>query len=67
MVIPRKTGVIGSRIFSLREFYSMKKARFTDTSGLGMITALSLLEQGLRHLTLPIAYVRADGFFENKS
>ncbi|WP_322074814.1 hypothetical protein [Burkholderia cepacia] len=45
----------------------MKKARFTDTSGLGMITALSLLEQGLRHLTLPIAYVRADGFFENKS
>ncbi|MDR6497151.1 uncharacterized protein YbjT (DUF2867 family) [Burkholderia ambifaria] len=35
------------------------------TSGLGMITALSLLEQGLRHLTLPIAHVRAGGFFEN--
>jgi uncharacterized protein YbjT (DUF2867 family) len=35
------------------------------TSELGMITALSLLEQGLRHLTLPIAYVRAGGFFEN--
>jgi uncharacterized protein YbjT (DUF2867 family) len=35
------------------------------TSGLGMITALSLLEQGLRRLTLPIAYVRAGGFFEN--
>jgi uncharacterized protein YbjT (DUF2867 family) len=35
------------------------------TSGLGMITALSLLEQGFRHLTLPIAYVRAGGFFEN--
>ena len=35
------------------------------TSGLGMITALSLLEQGLRQLTLPIAYVRAGGFFEN--
>ncbi|MDR6449877.1 uncharacterized protein YbjT (DUF2867 family) [Paraburkholderia terricola] len=35
------------------------------TSGLGMITALSLLEQALRHLTLPIAYVRAGGFFEN--
>ena len=34
-------------------------------SGLGMITALSLLEQGLRDLTLPIAYVRAGGFFEN--
>lgn len=35
------------------------------TSGLGMITALSLLEQGLRHLTLPIAHMRAGGFFEN--
>jgi uncharacterized protein YbjT (DUF2867 family) len=35
------------------------------TSGLGMITALSLLEQGFRDLTLPVAYVRAGGFFEN--
>jgi uncharacterized protein YbjT (DUF2867 family) len=35
------------------------------TSGLGMIAALSLLEQGLRDLRLPIAYVRAGGFFEN--
>ena len=35
------------------------------TSGLGMITALSLLEQGLRDLKLPIAYLRAGGFFEN--
>jgi uncharacterized protein YbjT (DUF2867 family) len=35
------------------------------TDGLGMITALSLLEQGLRHLTSPTAYVRAGGFFEN--
>src|ERR1700680_1812316 len=35
------------------------------TSGLGMITALSLLEQGFRHLTLPIACVRAGGLFEN--
>jgi uncharacterized protein YbjT (DUF2867 family) len=35
------------------------------TSGLGMITALSLLEQGFCDLTLPIAYVRAGGFFEN--
>jgi len=35
------------------------------TSGLGMITALSLLEQGFRDLTLPIAFVRAGGFFEN--
>ena len=35
------------------------------TNGLGMITALSLLEQGFRDLKLPIAYVRAGGFFEN--
>jgi uncharacterized protein YbjT (DUF2867 family) len=35
------------------------------TSGLGMIRALSLLEQGLRDLISPIAFVRAGGFFEN--
>ena len=35
------------------------------TSGLGMITALSLLEQGFHDLTSPIAFVRAGGFFEN--
>ena len=35
------------------------------TSGLGMITALSLLERGFRELTSPIAFVRAGGFFEN--
>src|SRR6202161_2742964 len=35
------------------------------TSGLGMITALSLLEQGFRDLTSPIAFVRAGGFYEN--
>ena len=35
------------------------------TSGLGMIMALSLLEQGFRDLTAPIAVVRAGGFFEN--
>ncbi|PZM14641.1 NmrA family NAD(P)-binding protein [Rhizobium tubonense] len=35
------------------------------TSGLGMITALSLLEQGFRNLTSPVTFVRAGGFFEN--
>jgi uncharacterized protein YbjT (DUF2867 family) len=35
------------------------------SSGLGMITALSLLERGFRDLTSPIAFVRAGGFFEN--
>src|SRR3984885_1902205 len=35
------------------------------TSGLGMITALSLLEQAFRSLPSPIAFVRAGGFFEN--
>jgi hypothetical protein len=35
------------------------------TSGLGMITALSLLEQGFRDFASPVAVVRAGGFFEN--
>ena len=35
------------------------------TSGLGMITALSLFEQGFRNLISPVAFVRAGGFFEN--
>ena len=35
------------------------------TSGLGLITALSLLEQGFRSLPSPVAFVRAGGFFEN--
>ena len=35
------------------------------TSGLGMITALSLLEQGFRSLPSPVAFVRAGAFFEN--
>jgi uncharacterized protein YbjT (DUF2867 family) len=35
------------------------------TSGLGLITALSLFEQGFRNLTSPVAFVRAGGFFEN--
>ena len=35
------------------------------TSGLGMVNALALLEQGFRDLTAPIAFVRAGGFFEN--
>jgi uncharacterized protein YbjT (DUF2867 family) len=34
-------------------------------SGMGLITALSLLEQGFRDLTLPTAYVRAGEFLEN--
>jgi uncharacterized protein YbjT (DUF2867 family) len=35
------------------------------TSGLGLITALSLFEQGFRNLTSSVAFVRAGGFFEN--
>ncbi len=35
------------------------------TNGLGMITGLSLLEQGFRNLMSPTAFVRAGGFFEN--
>lgn len=35
------------------------------TSGVGLITSLSLLEQGLRELASPVAFVRAGEFFEN--
>jgi uncharacterized protein YbjT (DUF2867 family) len=35
------------------------------TSGIGMITALSLLEQGFRELISPVAFIRAGGFYEN--
>ena len=35
------------------------------TSGVGNVTALSLLEQGLRSLSSPVAFVRAGGLFEN--
>jgi uncharacterized protein YbjT (DUF2867 family) len=51
--------VVPSRIVALS---SMGANR---TIGLGMITALALLEQGLRNLTSPVAFVRAGGFFEN--
>jgi uncharacterized protein YbjT (DUF2867 family) len=51
--------VVPSRIVALS---SMGANR---TIGLGMITALAFLEQGLRNLTSPVAFVRAGGFFEN--
>jgi uncharacterized protein YbjT (DUF2867 family) len=35
------------------------------TSGVGNVTALSLLEQDFRSLPSPVAFVRAGGFFEN--
>ncbi len=34
-------------------------------SGLGLITATRLLEQGLKDMPFPVAFVRAGGFFEN--
>jgi uncharacterized protein YbjT (DUF2867 family) len=53
------TGAVPPRVVALS---SMGANR---TSGVGMITALSLLEQGLRRLPSPVACVRAGGFFEN--
>ncbi len=35
------------------------------TSGLGLITGTSLMEQALQDLPMPIAFVRAGSFFEN--
>jgi uncharacterized protein YbjT (DUF2867 family) len=51
--------VVPSRVVA---FSSMGANR---TNGVGMITALSLLEQGFRNLPSPVAFVRAGGFFEN--
>src|SRR5579862_6641232 len=35
------------------------------TSGVGMITGLSLMERGFHGLPSPVAFVRAGGFYEN--
>jgi uncharacterized protein YbjT (DUF2867 family) len=53
------TNVVPQRVVALS---SMGANR---ASGVGNITALSLLEQGLRNLPSPVAFVRAGGFFEN--
>jgi uncharacterized protein YbjT (DUF2867 family) len=53
------TGVAPPRVVALS---SMGADR---TRGVGNVTALSLLEQGLRSLPSPVAFVRAGGFFEN--
>ncbi|MGC2617983.1 MAG: NmrA family NAD(P)-binding protein, partial [Acidobacteriaceae bacterium] len=53
------TNVVSPRVVALS---SMGADR---TSGAGIITGLSLLEQGLRSLQSPVAFVRAGGFFEN--
>src|SRR5579871_3244995 len=53
------TKVVPPRVVALSSMGANK------TSGLGMITALSLLEQGFRRLSSPVAFVRAGGFFEN--
>src|SRR5580693_9196867 len=53
------TKLVPSRVVALS---SMGAHR---TSGVGNVTALSLLEQGFRSLPSPVAFVRAGGFFEN--
>ncbi len=63
-------GVIANYVEALSEappprVVALSSMGANRTSGLGMITALSLLEQGLRDLPSPIAFVRAGGFFEN--
>ena len=63
-------GVIASYVAALTKatpprVVALSSMGANRTSGVGMITALSLLEQGFRDLTSPIAFVRAGGFFEN--
>jgi uncharacterized protein YbjT (DUF2867 family) len=63
-------GVIANFVKALTEVEPQRVVALSSmgahrVEGLGMITALSLLEHGLRNLTSPIAFVRAGGFFEN--
>ena len=63
-------GVIANYVEALtkapaRRVVALSSMGANRTSGLGMITALSLLEQGFHDLASPIAFVRAGGFFEN--
>jgi uncharacterized protein YbjT (DUF2867 family) len=53
------TRVVPPRVVALSSMGAHK------TSGVGNVTALSLLERGLRSLPSPVAFVRAGGFFEN--
>src|ERR1700744_4030316 len=63
-------GVIANYVEALTKVAPLRVVALSSmganrTSGLGMITALSLLEQGFRDLPSPVAFVRAGGFFEN--
>ncbi len=63
-------GVIANYVEALTKVVSPRVVALSSTganrtNGLGMITALSLLEQGFRGLPSPVAFVRAGGFFEN--
>jgi uncharacterized protein YbjT (DUF2867 family) len=63
-------GVIASYVEALTKavpprVVALSSIGASRTSGAGILTALSLLEQGFRDLTSPIAFVRAGGFFEN--
>ncbi len=63
-------GVIANYVEALTEVVPPRVVALSSmgahrTSGVGNVTALSLLEQGFRSLTFPVAFVRAGGFFEN--
>ena len=63
-------GVIANYVEALTKVVSPRVVALSSmgahrASGVGNVTALSLLEQGLRSLPSPVAFVRAGGFFEN--
>ncbi|GGA02946.1 NmrA family NAD(P)-binding protein [Dyella caseinilytica] len=63
-------GVIANYVEALKQVpvprvVALSSMGANKTSGMGLITALSLMEQGFCDLNLPIAYARAGGFFEN--
>jgi uncharacterized protein YbjT (DUF2867 family) len=62
--------VIASYVEALRQFppprvVALSSIGSEKTSGLGLITSTHLMEQGLSNVDVPMAFVRAGGFYEN--
>ena len=67
---PEAKAVVANYVQALRQSLPPKLVALSSfgsekPSGLGLITATHLLEQGLKEMPFPVAMVRAGGFFEN--
>jgi uncharacterized protein YbjT (DUF2867 family) len=67
---PEAKAVVASYVQALKQsapprLVALSSFGSEQTSGLGLITATHLLEEGLKEINFPVALVRAGGFFEN--